>query len=249
MADHHRRPDRHTFLLRLLGAVVALWALLTLVGLLITRALDDAAPFADEGAVNRSLAEGRTPTGERVSGWFSHLASTPVIIGMLLLTVLIFRKVYGRWRESAFLFFAVWTQSLVFLATAQLIGRNRPDVRQQLDSAPPTGSFPSGHTGAAVALFVGIALVVGWHTRRTWIRVVVGLLAVGLPVMVAYSRLYRGMHFPSDVAAAVVNGLLAVFIWARGLLFAVLPERWGRALDGTAAAGHDRYDPAAGVRA
>lgn len=236
-AVHQAQPTRSAFLLRILGYVVALWALMAGIGLLITKLLDNTSPFDDELVVNTSLAADRTPSGNTVTGFFSNVGSTVVIIGLLLLTVVIFRLVYRRWRESVFLFFAVWTQSLVFLAVAAVIKRKRPDVTR-LDVAPPTSSFPSGHTGAAVALFVGIALVLLWHTRSWWLRALIVAVAVALPVAVAYSRLYRGMHFPSDVAAATINGLLAITIWSRTVLFGLLPEKFVRSLDGRAAAAH-----------
>lgn len=233
-AAHQAPPTRSAFLLRILGYVVALWALMAGIGLLITKVLNTTSPFDGELGVNKTLAADRTPSGNTVTGFFSNVGSTAVIIGLLLLTVVIFRLVYGRWRESVFLFFAVWTQSLVFLAVAAVIKRKRPDVAR-LDSAPPTSSFPSGHTGAAVALFVGIALVLFWHTRSSWPRAIIVAVALALPMAVAYSRLYRGMHFPSDVAAAAINGLLAITIWSRTVLFGLLPEKFARSLDGRAA--------------
>ena len=41
-----------------------------------------------------------------------------------------------------------------------LVDRARPPVVHRLDTAPPTSSFPSGHTAAAVVLYVGLALIV-----------------------------------------------------------------------------------------
>jgi len=187
--------------------------------------------------------------GNRITGWFSTLASTPVIIGMLIVLFIVFRLVYHRWRESLFLLLAVGTQTLVFLASAAVISRNRPDVKH-LDPAPPTSSFPSGHTGAATALFVGVALVVGWHAGRTWLRGLLLVLAIAVPVAVAYSRLYRGMHHPSDVAAGFLDGLLAVLLWSRAVLFGVLPVRWANALDGGRhQSGHRSLDAEPGLHA
>jgi membrane-associated phospholipid phosphatase len=89
--------------------------------------------------------------------------------------------------------------------------------REHLDPAPPTSSFPSGHTGAATALYVGIATVVAWRVRHKLLRVLLVALFVAVPILVAVSRLYRGMHHPTDVVFGALNGLacLAVAVYAR----------------------------------
>lgn len=211
---------------RLVGTTVAaLGALLALMiglGLLITAVLQDVPPLAEEDGVDRALEHARTPAATAVSGFFSLVGSTGVIIGVLLLVAVAFRLAFGRWRESAFLVLAVSAQATVFLFTTLAVSRHRPDV-SHLDSSPPTSSFPSGHTGASTALYLGVAVVLAWHTRGVWARrsVVVALLLV--PLSVALARLYRGMHHPSDVVAAMVNGGACVLISARALLFRVLP--------------------------
>ncbi|MCU1583763.1 MAG: phosphatase family protein [Microbacteriaceae bacterium] len=77
-------------------------------------------------------------------------------------------------------------------------------------------SFPSGHTCAATALGVGlIFLFRGTRTRR-WLVPLVVLVLLG----VAFSRLYVGAHYPSDVIAALVYTTAAV------IAFLSLWNRW-----------------------
>lgn len=217
---------------RVVGLLVLLLALITGLGLLITRVLENTSPLSDEVAVDRSLEAARTPAATAVSGFFSLLGSTPVIIAVLLVVAVAFRLVFRRWRESVYLVLAVAAQSLVFLFVTLLVSRDRPDV-VQLDQSPPTSSFPSGHTGASTALYVGIAVVLAWHTRHAWARRSVITALVLVPLGVAVARLYRGMHYPSDVVAAFVNGSACVAISARNLLFGVLPDSLARRLDGS----------------
>ena len=217
---------------RIAGLLVLLLGLVAGLGLLVTRVLENTAPLSDEDAVDRSLEAARTPAATAVSGFFSLVGSTGVIIGVMVVVAVVFRLVFRRWRESAYLVLAVSAQSLVFLLVTLLVARDRPDVTK-LDRSPPTSSFPSGHTGASTALYVGIAVVLAWHTRHTWARRSVISALVLVPLSVALARLYRGMHHPSDVVVAFVNGSACVAISARNLLFGVLPDSVARRLDGS----------------
>jgi undecaprenyl-diphosphatase len=107
----------------------------------------------------------------------------------------------------------------LFLCAAAAVGRPRPPV-EQLDGPMPTSSFPSGHIAATMCLWIAIAVVVMGRVshRVRWLAVT---LAVIMPAGVALSRMYRGMHHPSDLLGA---GILTA-LWV-GLLWWVLrPER------------------------
>jgi undecaprenyl-diphosphatase len=115
---------------------------------------------------------------------------------------------------------AMLAEVSLFMATTLLVERDRPDVTQ-MDVSPPTSSFPSGHTAAATALAVSLALVVTWNVRSTAIKVTVWSLAVLVGPAVAIARVYRGMHHPTDVAMGLLMGAacvllawLAVSAWA-----------------------------------
>jgi membrane-associated phospholipid phosphatase len=199
----------------LIGIVVVL------LGLLITRVLETTG-FADADAgVDRWFARHRTPTGNTLTHIGTLFGETPTIVGLTAVTVVVFRLVFHRWRESVLLMICVVGQSLIFLVTTLLIDRERPPV-PHLDDSPPTSSFPSGHTSAAVALYAGLALVLAMHTHRTGLRALCWLLVL-VPVGVAVSRLYRGMHHPTDVLASVILGVGA-------LLFGLLAVRTGSAV-------------------
>lgn len=181
----------------------AVGVVVVLLGLLITRVLETTA-FADADAgLDKWLEKQRTPTGETLTHFGTLFGETPTIIGLTAVTVVVFRLVFHRWRESVILAICVTGQAVIFLVTTMLIDRERPPVRH-LDDSPPTSSFPSGHTAAAIALACGLALGLGRTRPGHRLRALAWLLAVALPVVVLVSRLYRGMHWPSDVAASVV---------------------------------------------
>jgi len=201
---------------RILLPVAALLLLMIGLGLLVTKVMSHAWPFTVEDGLNRSLAGDRTGTGNTITAFWSFVGSTPAIIAVTALVAIILRLTLHRWREPLFLCAAVSAQAIVFFFTTLVIDRQRPAVRH-LDDSPPTSSFPSGHTSAAVALYCGLAVVLFLLLRRTWARWLAWALVL-VPVAVAVSRLYRGMHHPSDVTASFLNGITCLVIMGRSIL-------------------------------
>jgi membrane-associated phospholipid phosphatase len=207
-----RRLDRRSPVLAgiftALGAAVVLTAVLVGLGLLLTHVVFPNHPAAWDLGVDRWFARHRNATANDVTHIGSDVAETMtvILIAAVVVAVCAWRRI---WRAAAFLATALFIEVSVFLLTALLIDRSRPAV-PKLDTAPPTSSFPSGHTAAAVVLYVGIALIVFAYTRSTVARIAFGLVAVAAPIFVMTSRLYRGMHFPTDVAAGALLGALAL---------------------------------------
>ncbi|MFH7595227.1 diacylglycerol kinase family protein [Streptomyces racemochromogenes] len=213
--------------LSVLGLLPVQAALMAGVGLMLTGPLADQWPVSAEDAVNRGLAAHRGGPLTAFSEWLSLLAGTQSIIALTVLAVaamLAFSS--GRWvREAVFLATAVAAQSAVFLLVTLVVERSRPHV-PQLDAAPPTSSFPSGHVGASVALFGGLAVLVALRVpgerRRLRQALVTALLLV--PLLVACSRLYRGMHHPSDVMGGLLNGACTLLVVTHALLLPARPR-------------------------
>ena len=198
---------------RVLALLALLYALLVGLGLLLTKVIEHSWLIREEDGVNRALADSRTPTMNDVTYLLSGLGNTQAIIGALVVVAIILRIASRRWSMSVFLILAVSAQAVVFLLVTLTIDRRRPHVRH-LDGSPPTSSFPSGHTGAATALFVASALLVLWYVRKRWVKILAITVLVAVPLLVAYGRLYRGMHHPTDIVGSYVNGLTCVVIAA-----------------------------------
>ena len=96
-------------------------------------------------------------------------------------------------------------EAAIFVCITAVVDRERPDV-MHLDEAPPTSSFPSGHTGAAVALYGGLAVIAWLAAAPAVVRVLSTVIAVLLPLAVGLSRMYRGMHHLTDVLGGVALG-------------------------------------------
>ncbi len=122
--------------------------------------------------------------------------------GILLIAALAWR---ARVRESMFAGIAIIGSALLNMATKQIFARDRPSLWPSI--APETTySFPSGHAMGSATLAWVLALLV-WPTPWRW-PVAIGVAAFA--VSVAFSRVYLGVHYPSDVFA----GWAAASVWA-----------------------------------
>jgi membrane-associated phospholipid phosphatase len=207
--------------LYLLGWALALLVALVAVGWLLSKVLhDDGVGRADAG-VSRWLARRRNGDLNDVTAVTSELGGTLTITILAVLTVAFAAWVWRRWREPMLVAVAVAGEVGIFLVVTLLVDRERPPVRQ-LDEAPPTSSFPSGHTAAAIALYGALAVLASERARSALVRRLVVAAAVVIPLLVAASRMYRGMHFLSDVLGGVLLGTVWLLAVVRGIRLGVL---------------------------
>jgi undecaprenyl-diphosphatase len=202
-------PIRGRSVAILLGTWAALFGIFSLLGWWLVAGLSNGPIGSFDRNVSRSFEEMRTPALDDLTNWGSALSDTlTIVIALAVLTVGLL-VVWRRWSEVVIVAGSVILETLTFLTVAFVVGRERPPV-EQLDISPPTASFPSGHTAAAVAFYFGLAAVVAWHSDRRWVRVLAATAAATAVVIVALSRLYRGMHYVTDVTAGAIIGGLAV---------------------------------------
>jgi membrane-associated phospholipid phosphatase len=179
-------------------AVAAGWLLKTYV------LPDHGIGHADEH-VNVWLAHHRTATRNTVSFWLSGIGDVYAIPAIVAATVLI-AAVRRHWRIAAFVVTAIAVEAATYRVTTLLIHRQRPAVHR-LDHLPVNASYYSGHTAASVAVYCGVALLITSRIRSTAARALCWLVAIAIPLLVALSRMYRGMHHPTDVAAGMLIGI------------------------------------------
>ncbi|HEX8093580.1 phosphatase PAP2 family protein [Jatrophihabitans sp.] len=205
-----RQPDRGrqhpgwlASALWLLAAAVLIWLVLVLIGHLLGHQWKDSALVRWDASVDRNLAAHRREPWTEITHLATFLAETITVIAAGLVAFVLLRLALKRWREPLFLAVSLIGEVTIFVSTTLLVDRARPPVKH-LDSAPPTSSFPSGHTAASVALYGGLA-VIAWRVgAAAWLRTIATVLAVLVPVLVAVSRMYRGMHYPTDVIAGAL---------------------------------------------
>jgi undecaprenyl-diphosphatase len=208
-------PSPAVFFAALLAGFTLLGLVSIALGLLVTDVLVSTGGLGrtDERIV-RTFAAERTPFLTDVSAVGSTIGGAPllpVLVGLIAVVCAFMR----RWRIAAFAVFVLVVESATYRVTSLAVPRERPDVRR-LEDLPVDASFPSGHTAAAIAVYVGVVLLLTSRFPTRGVRVAAWALAILLPIFVAAARVYRGMHHPLDVAGGLVVGIGALLV----LLFA-----------------------------
>ena len=148
----------------------------------------------------------RGPVQDAFFSFYTQLGNGGILWIALCVVLLFFPRTRkaGSWALIAMLFGLVCTNVLL----KHLVGRTRPWL--VLEGLVPLvveddpNSFPSGHTCAAFACCVTWARCTG----KRWLR----CLCIAAALLMGFSRLYVGVHFPSDVLAGCAVGCLCAWL-------------------------------------
>ena len=227
-APDHRTPDVSPWVraTQLLIVAVVLTGIVIGAGLVVTRSVLSEAIVAADLAVLNWFVDNRTPALDALSLPVGELGNTTVVITLGIVAAVVGLAVARRWRAAILMALVLIGELLLFMVAAGVTGRTRPPVPHLDAQLPPTSSFPSGHTTAALCLYGGVAVLVCAATQAWW-RWLVVAVAVAVVVAVALTRLYRGAHHPSDVLGSVLLGVpwLIACSTALGLLGSSAPAR------------------------
>ena len=200
--DHVRWADGRDFLVRVIGPVLIVCGLVVAFGLAVTGPL--AVPLNAEDAVNQSLAARRFGTLDAITTVWSFLGTTSAIVAVCLVVSAVVLWRTCDWRLAAVPAMAILMQLLLYLTATALVHRERPSV-QRMESLLPMSSYPSGHVGASMALYLAIILLAS-RVGPVGLRRSITAVCAAVPLLVAFSRLYQGMHHVSDVVVGMAGG-------------------------------------------
>ena len=139
----------------------------------------------------------------------THLIDIPFIISWVLIVAFIFYR--KQWKMESYLMLGNLTLAGILIVTFKNIyQRPRPEILHLVEEKG--FSFPSGHS-LAVTIMVGTLIVIlSQRIKNTVWRKIVQILLSLYIVSVLVSRIYLGVHYPSDVIASLCVGLGVLFM-------------------------------------
>lgn len=156
-------------------------------------------------AVNAIIPSIQTPSLTKLMIIITGIGSTTclAILSILLLILLIYKK---RYHQSLLLAFGMLGGLLIELFIKAIIQRERPE---SMLIAETGYSFPSAHAMMALVFFAILMYTVKDDLKNAFLRYLFIAVSICIVLLVAFSRLYLGVHWLSDV----IGGLIIGAIW------------------------------------
>ena len=139
----------------------------------------------------------------------THLIDIPVIISWVLIVAFIFYR--KQWKMESYLMLGNLALAGILIVTFKNIyQRPRPEILHLVEEKG--FSFPSGHSLAVTIMIGTLIVILSQRIKNTVWRKIVQILLSLYIVSVLVSRIYLGVHYPSDVIASLCVGLGVLFM-------------------------------------
>ena len=173
--------------------------------------------FADE------MAEGDTARFDQTVRAFIHSFAAPFLTSLMraasfvgstlfliLLGIVIVATLYVKKHRHGAILFAVTTVSAGVLNSLLKLAFHRARPEPFFNTILPASySFPSGHSLGSFCFYLALAAILTNRIEKFWLKITIWTVALSLVLLIGISRIYLGVHYPSDVLAGFVVG----FIW------------------------------------
>lgn len=220
--------DRLSIVLALFVVATASWAFLELAD-----EVDEGESMSFDREVLLSLRSADDPNDPIGPVWFEEVArdvtslgSTTVLV-LLVFIVAVFLILTQKRRDATLLLLAATSGVIVSQSLKGLYSRDRPDLVAHLTEVM-TLSFPSGHSMLSATVFLTLGTIVAQGQRSRRVRGFVIFTAALLTVLVGLTRVYLGVHWPSDVLAGWAAGSAWAMLW--WLLATAYKRRFARSV-------------------
>jgi undecaprenyl-diphosphatase len=138
---------------------------------------------------------------------------SPAVLTLITVAALGFLALKRHWRAALFVLVSICGGSALSFALKNLVQRPRPDLLAAV-AQTQTYSFPSGHAFLSAVTFLTLGALLARMQSQAEVKVYLLAVAITITVMVGISRVYIGVHWPTDVLAGWCAGAgWAILCW------------------------------------
>jgi len=216
-APHQTNRRGHTRRPPALTAAAVIFALALLAGLAATAGNGQVPAF--DSNIRAAVHSWASPRLTWAMSVMTELASDEFLVPFGALVVC-WLAAEGRWRAGALLALSALSGEEICRALKLAFHRTRPAAF--FGTSPRDSSFPSGHSIAACCFWGVLAAILASRAKPLWLKAAIWTCGATLVLLVGFSRVYLGVHYPSDVLA----GYAVSVLWVAALETAY--RRWAR---------------------
>ena len=133
-----------------------------------------------------------------------------VYVVLIILTVIL--SYYKHYKDAVLLNLAINSALLASGFFKEMFKRLRPALEYHLTQAEGY-SFPSGHMLVAVCFYGALIYIIFRLVKSNRLKYILSALLMLLIILIGLSRIYLGVHYPSDVIGGLFLGIFIVFLW------------------------------------
>jgi undecaprenyl-diphosphatase len=208
-----RKLERHeiTWLVVGIGVCLLLWGFLALASEVMegdTTALDT--------TILRALRKADDPSRTIGPAWLQGAVldltaiGGPTVLWLVVLSVVGFLLLQARYHTAIVVMTTAASGDILNVVLKNLFLRPRPDIVPHLRDVSGTMSFPSGHAMESAIIYLTLGAMLMQFAERRVTKIYCIGLAVFLTLLVGVTRVFLGVHYPTDVVAGWMFG----FFWA-----------------------------------
>jgi len=205
-----RKLERHeiTWLIAGIGVCLLLWGFLALASEVMegdTTTLDT--------TILRALRKADDPSRLIGPAWLQGVVldltalGGPTVLWLVVLSVVGFLLLQARYHTAVVVMATAASGDVLNFVLKNLFLRPRPDVVPHLRDVSGTTSFPSGHAMESAIIYLTLGAILMQLAERRLTKIYCCAAAMGLTFLVGLSRVYLGVHYPTDVLAGWIVGL------------------------------------------
>jgi undecaprenyl-diphosphatase len=143
----------------------------------------------------------------------TYLGAAKIVFLMAMLSSLALIKL-KKYNYLALLWLSILGQELLIRLIKNLIARPRPEILEHLISSDG-GSFPSGHSATAAVFYGLIGYILLRELKSQRAKFITGIILSVVILSVGISRIYLGVHWPTDV----LGGYFIAFLWLALIIY------------------------------